>query len=254
MFIVTTLAIMLGFGFLIAFHEASHMLVSKFFKVKVNKFAIGFGTILFSKKLGETNYELRLLPLGGFVQCHGENPESKVKRGFFSLPWYKRALIALAGPLASLLLGYLLLYVVLLANGWPLVAGLAKAFSMMVFVFTATFQFFTGTLPQTLQVAAAASDGVAGPVMIVKILADSLQSGWDKFAYVLAMVSLSLGMFNLLPLPMLDGGHVFLYTLEGIRGKKWPVKVYVIWNMIGVALLGSLMIYTIFSDVLKLLK
>ncbi len=253
MFIVTALAIMLGFGFLIAFHEAAHMAVSKFFGVKVNKFAIGFGTILFSKKFGDTNYELRLLPLGGFVQCHGENPESKVKRGFFSLPWYKRALIALAGPVASLLLGFLIMYGLLLCHGWPLIGGLVKAYSICAFVFTATVGFFTGHMPQTLQ-AAAASDGVAGPIMIVKILSDSLHSSVTQFMQVLALISLSLGMFNLLPLPMLDGGHVFLYILEGLRGKKWPVKVYAIWNIIGIVLLGGLMLYTVFSDILKLLK
>lgn len=248
---ITTLAILLGFGLLVGFHEAAHMLVSKLFGVKVNKFAIGFGPKLFSKTVGETSYELRLLPLGGFVQCHGENPQSKVKRGFFSLPWWKRSLIALAGPVASLLLGFLMLYGVLLAHHWPLIAGFVKALSIVAFVFKTTFQFLTGTLPHTLQ-AVAASNGVSGPIMIVKILSDSLKQGWDLFVYVLAMVSLSLGMFNLLPLPMLDGGHVFLYTLEGIRGKKWPTKVYVIWNLLGVALLGALMIYTIISDIAHL--
>jgi len=244
---IITLVILLGFGVLIAFHEASHMLVSKLFGVKVNKFAIGFGPILFSKKFGETNYELRLLPLGGFVQCHGENPESNVKRGFFSLPWYKRALIALAGPIASLLLGYLIIYGLLLFKGWPVLLAFGKAIKFIDLIFTKTFQFFAGSLPP-----AEASSGIAGPVMIVKILADSLRQSFEQFLLILSLISTSLGMFNILPLPMLDGGHVFLYLLEGIRGKKWPVKVYVIWNLIGVALLGGLMLYTILSDIFKL--
>lgn len=248
---LTTLAILLGFGFLIAFHEAAHMLVSKLFGVRVDKFAIGFGPVFFSRKIGETNYELRILPLGGFVQCHGENPESNVKRGFFSLPWWKRALIALAGPVSSLLLGYLIMYVLLLVNGWPLLLGLQKAYEMVTFVFVTTYQFFAGTLPKEL---AAQGDGIAGPVMIVKILSDSFKHSLTQFFQVLSLISLSLGMFNLFPLPMLDGGHVFLYTLEGIRGKKWPVKAYVIWNAIGMVLLGGLMIYVIFSDIIKLLK
>ncbi len=246
---LTTLIILLGFGLLVGFHEASHMLVSKLFGVKVNKFAIGFGPILLSRKIGETNYELRLLPLGGFVQCHGENPESKVKRGFFSLSWWKRSLIALAGPFASILLGFLILYGLLLFNGWPLIAGLVKAVKLVVFVFTSTYQALTGTLPKALS-----SEGVSGPVMIVKIMSDSLKNSFQQFLQVLALVSLSLGMFNLFPLPMLDGGHVFLYTLEGIRGKKWPVKVYAIWNLIGIALLGGLMLYTIFADIVRLVK
>lgn len=244
---LTALVILLGFGTLIAFHEAAHMLVSKLFGVKVNKFAIGFGPILFSRKFGETNYELRILPLGGFVQCHGENPESNVKRGFFSLPWYKRALIALAGPLASLLLGYLIIYGLFLAKGWPILLGLKKAYAFMVFIFTKSYQFFAGSLPPE-----EAAGGVSGPVMIVKVMADSLKQSVQQFLLILSVVSTSLGMFNLLPLPMLDGGHVFLYLLEGIRGKKWPVKVYVIWNLIGIALLGALMFYTIFSDIAKL--
>jgi membrane-associated protease RseP (regulator of RpoE activity) len=247
MILITTLAIMLGFGVLVGFHEASHMLVSKLFGVKVKKFAIGFGPIVFSKVYGETSYELRLLPLGGFVQCDGENPESKVKRGFFSLPWYKRALIALAGPLASLLLGYLIVYGLLLVKGWPLLLAVGKAAGFVAMVFTKTYQFFAGTLPP-----AEAAGGVSGPVMIVKILSDSLKDSVTQFMFVLSLISLSLGMFNLLPLPMLDGGHVFLYTLEGIRGKKWPAKAYVIWNAIGMALLGALMLYTVYSDILKL--
>lgn len=247
---ITALVILLGFGFLVGFHEAAHMLVSKLFGVKVNKFAIGFGPILGAKKIGETNYELRILPLGGFVQCHGENPESKVKRGFFSLVWYKRALIALAGPIASLLLGYLILYVLLLVHGWPLLVAFGKAWNITSFVFITTYQFFAGTLPQHLQQA----NGLSGPIMIVKILSDSWKASATQFFWVLSLISLSLGMFNLLPLPMLDGGHVFLYTLEGIRGKKWPTKVYVIWNLIGIALLGALMLYTIFSDITNLLR
>jgi len=246
---IITLAILLGFGLLIGFHEAAHMLVSKLFGVKVNKFAIGFGTVIWSKLFGETTYELRLLPLGGFVQCHGEDPESKVERGFFSLPWYKRSLIALAGPIASLVLGFLIMYVLLLINGWPLVAGLAKASDLVILTFTSTYQFFAGTLPKEM-----VGDGISGPVMIVKILSDSFAVGLTQFTQVLALISLSLGMFNLLPLPMLDGGHIFLYILEGIRGKKWSVMVYTVWSMIGMVLLGGLMLYTIFSDAIKLLK
>jgi membrane-associated protease RseP (regulator of RpoE activity) len=249
MIIITALAIALGFGVLIGFHEASHMLVSKLFGVKVNKFALGFGPILFSKKVGETNYELRALPLGGFVQCAGEDPESDVERGFFSLPWYKRALIALAGPLASLFLGYLLIFGLLLAKGWPILLAFSKAYSICSLVFVKTYQFFTHTLPPA---EAMAGGGVSGPIMIVKILAESLKESIIQFMFILSIVSLSLGMFNLLPLPMLDGGHVFLYTLEGLRGKKWPVKAYVIWNTIGIVLLGTLMFYTVLSDIFHL--
>ena len=244
------LAILLGFGLLIGFHEASHMLVSKLFGVKVNKFAMGFGPVLLHKMIGETDYELRLLPLGGFVQCSGEDPTQNVERGFFSLPWYKRALIALAGPVASLLLGYLIIYGLFLSNGWPLVLALHKAWDMCSFVITTSVSVITGHTP----VPAGSGPAVSGPVMVVKILADSLKQSIKQFFLVLSLISLSLGMFNLLPVPALDGGHVFLYILEGIRGKKFSIKVYDLWNKIGMALLLSLMLYTITSDITHLTK
>jgi regulator of sigma E protease len=77
---LTTIAILIGLGLLIGLHEASHMFVAKLFNVKVLKFSFGFGPLLLHKQIGETSYELRLLPLGGFVQFFGECPESRVPR------------------------------------------------------------------------------------------------------------------------------------------------------------------------------
>lgn len=246
--ILTTVVIILGFGLLVGFHEAAHMLVSKLFGVKVNKFAVGFGPILFSKLIGETSYELRILPLGGFVQCEGEDPMSKVKRGFFSLAWYKRALVALAGPLASLLLGYLIMWGLLVfGRDWSLLKGAAKAWELCYTVLSETLKFFLGTATVP-----AGDASVSGPIMIVKIMADALKEGFVRFGSILAVVSLSLGFINLLPIPALDGGHVFLYLIEGLRGKKFKPSTYAIWNMIGAMLLIGLMLFTIFSDIMKL--
>lgn len=246
--ILASVAIMLGFGLLIGFHEAAHMLVSKLFGVKVNKFAIGFGPVILGKVIGETSYELRLLPLGGFVQCDGEDPMSKVKRGFFSLSWWKRSLVALAGPVSSLLLGYLIMFGLLVfGRNWPVLAGAAKAWELCQTVIVESLKFFGGhsTVPDA---------SVSGPVMIIKILADSFREGLVRFGSVLSIISLSLGLFNLFPIPALDGGHVFLYTIEGIRGKKFKPQTYAAWNAVGAALLIGLMLYTIFSDTRTLWK
>lgn len=246
--ILTTVAIMLGFGLLIGFHEAAHMFVSKLFGVKVNRFAIGFGPILFSRKLGETSYELRALPLGGFVQCDGEDPMSKAPRGFFSLSWWRRSLIALAGPIASLLLGYLILWALFVfGRDWPIIQGAVKAGEMSYMVLAETTKFLLGksTMPDA---------SVSGPIMVVKILADSFKDSFVQFGSVLALISLSLGFFNLLPIPALDGGHVFLYLIEGIRGKKFKPQTYATWSTIGAVLLIALMIFTVFSDVTTIWK
>lgn len=246
--ILTTVAILLGFGLLVGFHEAAHMWVSKLFGVKVNKFAIGFGPVLLSRLVGETSYELRALPLGGFVQCDGEDPASKVKRGFFSLSWWKRSLIALAGPVASLLLGYLIMWgLLVIGRDWPIIQGALKAGELCYTVLAETLKFLTGqsTVPDAT---------VSGPVMIVKIMADSLSEGFVRFGSILSVISLSLGFFNLLPIPALDGGHIFLYALEGIRGKKFKTSVYTIWSTIGAVLLMSLMLCTIYADTVSLWK
>lgn len=239
---LAAIAIMLGFGTLIGFHELAHMLVSKLFGVKVDKFALGFGPVLFAKTLGETSYELRLLPLGGFVVCAGEDPMSKVKRGFFSLVWWKRALIALAGPTASLLLGYIIMFGFLVfGRNWPILAGAAKAWELCRTVIVESLKVLSGHSD-------APGAAVSGPVMVIKILADSFREGLVRFGSVLSIISLSLGLFNLFPIPALDGGHVFLCTIEGIRGKKFRPETYAAWNTVGAILLISLMLYTIFSD------
>ncbi len=248
--ILATVAILLGFGLLIGFHEAAHMLVSKLFGVKVNKFAIGFGPLLLqlTHKNWDTAYELRLLPLGGFVQCAGEDPSSRVKRGFFSLPWWKRALIALAGPVASLLLGYLIMFgLLVVCRDWPILAGAAKAWDLCHTVVAETVKFLVGrsTTPGA---------SVSGPIMIVKVLADSLKEGFVRFGSILGVVSLSLGFFNLLPIPALDGGHVFLYLIEGLRGKKFRPRVYTIWSAIGAVLLVLLMLFATSLDIRSLWK
>lgn len=245
---LTTLAIILGLGFLIGLHEAAHMTVAKLFGVKVLKFSLGFGPILLSKQIGETSYELRVLPLGGFVQFFGECPESKVERGFFSLSWYKRAIIALAGPTMNLLLGFLLLLgLVVVFKEYPFIEGIRKAFQLSYYVIAQTL----GCLGHSVAGKAHMNE-MAGPIMVTKIMVDAFKMGMDQFLFVLAIISLSLGLFNVLPIPGLDGGHVALYSVEGIIRKPLSGKVYAIWSQLGLVLLITLMGFIIFSDLIKL--
>ena len=246
------LAVIVGVAAVIGIHEASHMVVSKLFGVKVLKFSLGFGPVLFAKKIGETIYQLAVLPLGGYVQMDGENPESNIKRGFFSLPWWKRSLIALAGPVANLILGFgLIVGLLVLFKGWPILEGCKKAWELSSFVIIETLKWIFGvSSPLTKNVSSSAS--LSGPIMVTSILLSSVKEGAAQFLFVLSLISLSLGLFNLFPIPALDGGHVFLYVLEGIRGKKFSSKVYIWWGYIGFILLISLMVVTSFLDISKL--
>src|SRR3989338_5181335 len=99
-------------GALVFFHELGHFLVAKYFGVKVEVFSLGFGTKLIQKKIGETQYCISLIPLGGYVKLYGEDPTSKIKgpdasRSFANQSVWRRIGIAAAGPTANIVLAIL---------------------------------------------------------------------------------------------------------------------------------------------------
>ena len=106
-------------GILIFIHELGHFCVAKFAGVKVLKFSLGFGPRLVSRKWGETEYMICAIPLGGYVQMLGENPEKDddaeplapedLERSFAQKPVGQRMLIVLAGPVMNLAFPFLLL-------------------------------------------------------------------------------------------------------------------------------------------------
>lgn len=122
---ITAVVIVIVFGGLIFFHELGHFLVAKRAGVQVNEFAIGFGPRVAGARLGETEYNLRLFPLGGFVRMAGmygqadEADEAPPGRRFIDKSPGQRAAIALAGPLVNFLLSAALLTVVLVGIGVP---------------------------------------------------------------------------------------------------------------------------------------
>ncbi|MEY3846433.1 MAG: hypothetical protein RJA66_700 [Actinomycetota bacterium] len=150
LYIVGILIIALGIGFSIGWHELGHLIPAKLFGVKVPKYMIGFGPTLFSKKIGETEYGLKLIPLGGYITMIGMYPPAKSavagekasRRGFFrdmmtsardahseyvgpgdesrkfyQLAIWKRLVIMLGGPIMNLILGVILLTVALSGIG-----------------------------------------------------------------------------------------------------------------------------------------
>ncbi|QWK13697.1 MAG: RIP metalloprotease RseP [Aquificota bacterium] len=102
------LAFLVLIGVLVWFHELGHFLMAKLFGVKVEIFSIGFGPVLFGKKLGETEYRISALPLGGYVKLYGEEEEIKDPRAFSSKPGWQKILIAFGGPLFNFILAILL--------------------------------------------------------------------------------------------------------------------------------------------------
>src|SRR2546425_2575550 len=99
-------------GVLVFVHELGHFLVAKWLGVRVLSFSIGMGPRLFGFRSGGTDYRVSLLPLGGFVRVAGDSPDAQDRQGrsyeFLEKPWWARALITAAGPLANLVLAFVI--------------------------------------------------------------------------------------------------------------------------------------------------
>jgi len=113
-FLINAIKIIFLLGFLILIHEGGHFLVAKFFNVKVNEFSLGFGKKIKSVKKGDTEYSIRMLPLGGFVSMEGEEERSEDERSFSKLPIIKRIAIVIAGATVNIIFG-LITYFILMA-------------------------------------------------------------------------------------------------------------------------------------------
>ena len=376
-------------GILIFVHELGHFLAAKWRGVGVIEFALGFGRKLISKKIGETEYTLRLIPLGGFVRMAGDDPNTVFgdpdhpsraesvltgadenvveeqqrfndpKRWFLKKDLWSRAAIVIAGPLFNLIFAWFL------AVGSYTVFGKAKDLDVPVIggVFpgypadkagilendkvisingktiaswnelaetilgsggseltldiertnngklenkqiilkgtedtadidllkedaavNATKQFKVGIVPKlgtepatfgealkdgtgkvfflcklTFKIFGALIEGViapskvlGGPISVISGAAQSAKRGIESSIEFMILLSVSLCIFNLLPVPILDGGHLLFITIEALVRKPLNLKFVAIANNIGMVMLLSLMIFAISNDLMRL--
>lgn len=116
---MTIIYAILIFCLLIFVHEFGHFIAAKACGVKVNEFAIGMGPAFFKKQKGETQYSLRIFPIGGFCAMEGEDEDSEDERAFNNKPAWQRACVLVAGPFMNLLTAMLLLVVIATWAGQP---------------------------------------------------------------------------------------------------------------------------------------
>lgn len=91
-----------------------------------------------------------------------------------------------------------------------------------------------------------------GPIKIAQYAAKSADSGFSSFLYFLALLSLSLAILNIMPFPVLDGGHLVMIVVEAIIGKEIPVKIKLAIQQVGMVLLLLLMAFIVYNDILSL--
>lgn len=366
---------------LVFFHELGHFGAAKLFKMRVEEFALGFGKRLLRVGYdGQTEYNLRAVPLGGFVRIAGMEIEDAVERrltgggedrradagmqttntglieqearevdghdpdGFNNRPLFQRFVVILAGPVFSVVLGWLAFCLVGLVYGVPVQgaklttriervfssgaaaqAGL-KAGDTIVTVDGATIrdgealvkQINTSpdrplrfavrdksgrmrdvtVVPRPVKVGtktvgrigiapyfptrraglaesfAAGNERVVvlfaalgevfargqarevlgGPIAIFRETSGAVDAGGPSPLLLLGQLSLSIGIFNLLPIPVLDGGHLALLTLEGIRGRKLTALQTQRVLVTGLAILASLFVWVMFNDITRWIR
>jgi regulator of sigma E protease len=93
---------------------------------------------------------------------------------------------------------------------------------------------------------------LSGPLGIAKVAGDSAGRGLVEFCYMLAFFSINLGVINLLPIPVLDGGHLLLNLVEAVKGSPVSEKIQMVGSQIGLVMIASLMLFAVYNDFLKL--
>ncbi|MEZ7895602.1 MAG: RIP metalloprotease RseP [Thauera sp.] len=95
---------------------------------------------------------------------------------------------------------------------------------------------------------------LSGPVTIADYAGQTAQLGWTHYLKFVALISISLGVLNLLPIPVLDGGHLLYYTIEIIKGGPIPERVMEVGQQIGLALLVMMMAFAFYNDLNRLIS
>ena len=251
-FILAAIKIIFLLGFLILIHELGHFLVAKACKIKVNEFAIGFGPTIWKRQGKTTLYALRLIPLGGFVNLEGEEEQSDAEGSFSKASVPKKIAIASAGGLTNIIFGLIVFFILSMIfflgerPGEDLFKaisyGFANTANYIQLVFEGLGKLFTGNI---------SINQFTGPIGISEMVANT--SGIFDFTNLLAVISLSLGITNLLPIPPLDGGKILTYIIEAIRRKPMKKEIEVWIQSVGFAAMIMLSIYVAYNDVVRII-
>ncbi|MCF7917745.1 site-2 protease family protein [Candidatus Gracilibacteria bacterium] len=292
MIILSILAFLVIFSVLILVHEFGHFYVARKSGVKVEEFGLGMGKCLWKKKVGEVDYTLNAVPFGGFVRMLGEEEESGDPRSFNKAKLWKRMAITLAGICMNFMLtiisftilftigtnpiliteqdvtkaqeqGLLVLGDTLDENGkrdvleiHPIQKPFPQSF---VFAITESWRISkaiiqkAGEIPVKLITERKFPEGIAGPIGIAEITHKVVPLGFFAVLKLMALLSLSLGVMNLLPIPALDGGRFLFQIIELVTFRRPPEKWENAIHLTGYFLLMGLLVLITWNDIWRLI-
>ena len=223
---------------LILLHEAGHFVAARAVGMPVARFSVGMGPRLWGFRWRGTEFVLGALPLGGYVL-----PDLVEADDYYRIPLWRRIVFALGGPLANLLLALPLFLVLnVLRDGvsfhGALVAPFVQTAELCLRVLSAIPQLFRQP------------DAVSGVVGIVHQGGEYVRMDPTRGLFFAIAMTLNLGIFNLLPLPILDGGKIVLDVIH--RFRPGVVRYATAISIIGLALLGAIFIYATTMDIRRL--
>lgn len=354
-FLYYVLPFVVVLGILIFFHELGHFLIAKYFGVKVLKFSLGFGYKVVGRKIGETEYVISSIPLGGFVKLLGENeddageiPPSEAARSFSNQHVLKRMAIVLAGPFFNLFLAlaiYCCLYVfsgvdimsaevgqvregspayqagmmkgdvivsvdekpiaswtdikktVQDSAGTPLLITVDRAgdlvrmslvpeetveknifgedvksaligivasgkiekvnlgfFGAVREAFLQTWMIVKLTVLTIVKLfqGVVSIKTIGGPIMIGQLTGQVAQESVSYLVPLLAVISINLGILNLLPVPILDGGLILFLMIELVLRRPISIKKRDVAQKIGLFFLAVLIVVVTINDLSRI--
>jgi regulator of sigma E protease len=122
--------------------------------------------------------------------------------------------------------------------------GLSRTWDVTRLTVVSIWKLATGSIP---------ASNIGGPLQISMVAGQQAQQGLVSYALFVALISINLAILNLLPVPMLDGGHLLFFAIEGVLGRPLSVRKREIAQQIGLALLLMLMVFALFNDLTRLL-
>jgi len=340
-------------GALIFVHELGHFILAKLSRVRVLRFSLGFGPRLFGKKIGDTDYMISAVPLGGYVKMLGEEPGEELKDEDKAWAYNRQSVgkrmgIVFAGPIFNLIFA-VLLFVLIFSLGMPvlvpeigevmkdspaqkagimkgdrilsindvninewaelsniihrnpekkitlkirrseelitievipdrktvkdifgeekeigligiapsgstiikreplvqaLIKGAEKTYEITVLTVIAIVKLIQRIIP---------AETIGGPILILQMAGKQASQGLPDFLLLMAIISINLAVLNLLPIPILDGGHILLLSIEGLRGKPLKEKTIIIAQKIGLLIIIAIMTFAFYNDIIRLI-
>ena len=227
-------------GMAVAVHEFGHFIAGRYSGIPIRVFSIGFGPRVAGFDWGGTDVRLSLIPLGGYVL-----PAVESEDDYFALEPKARIVFSLGGPAANVLFAIPLIALINALSGASSAYGLlaapfAQAGAMLWAIIGALLSLFS------------TPDQVSSIVGIATVGGQFTASGLIGTLQFAAIISLNLAVFNLIPLPPLDGGKIALDLIHAASPRLGPM-VYVSSCVVGWILLFGLMIYATIHDVARLM-